>query len=125
MEVSTLFDSNGSDEQQEYGLDDRFAPSLPIILIGAAAGVAGGVTGLYLAYVQFGLNAAASAAVATLGLCAGLGITGAAFSSLTGSRATLSNIGFGCGLIVLVLLFFGFCSLVGALAATLILTLGA
>ena len=100
------------------------APSLPIILLSTATGLASGILGLYISYRAIGLGAPLSASVATLCLLAGLSISAAMLSILTDSRAVLANIGFSCGLILLSLLFFGLCSLMGALAAMLILLYG-
>ena len=100
------------------------APSLPIILLSTATGLASGILGLYISYRAGGLGAPLSASVATLCLLAGLSISAAVLSILTDSRAVLANIGFSCGLILLSLLFFGLCSLMGALAAMLILLYG-
>lgn len=100
------------------------APSLPIILLSTATGLASGILGLYVAYRTVGLTAPISAGVATLCLLAGLSLTAAILSILTDSRAALANIGFSCGLILLSLLFFGLCSVMGALAAMLILFYG-
>ncbi len=97
------------------------APSLPIILFSAAGGVAGGVLTLYVAYGRFGLGPELSAGLATLGLLFSLGLSGAALSAATGSRAAPVNILFSCGLILLMLIFLGLCLLVGALAGTVLL----
>ena len=103
---------------------DVAQPSLPIILISAAAGIAGGVIGLYATYTALGWDVQPSVFVAVLGMSLGLGVSGAGLSLLTGSRAALANIGFSCGLIVAALLFFGLCTLLGALGATLLLLRG-
>ena len=100
------------------------SPSLAIILMSAAIGLAGGIIGLYVAYIVLDLSVQLSAAVATLCLSAALGITGAGLSSLTRSRAATANIAFSCGLILLATVLFGFCTLAGALAATFVLTWG-
>ena len=100
---------------------DDTGPSLPIILISAACGVALGIVGLYLTYTVAGWDLPASVFVAALGASAGLGSAGAGLTSLTGSRAAVANITMSCGLIVISLAFLGLCMLVGALAATLLL----
>ncbi|MEZ4659134.1 MAG: hypothetical protein R2911_16345 [Caldilineaceae bacterium] len=100
------------------------APSLPIILLSTATGLASGILGLYVAYRTVGLGAPISAGVATVCLLAGLSLAAAILSILTDSRAVLANIGFSCGLILLSLLFFGLCSVMGALAAMIILFYG-
>ena len=96
------------------------APSLPIILFSAACGLAASVLAFFLAYRVFFLNLPVSAALATLALCFVLGIVGAGLSILTGSRAVISNVVFGCGVILAMLLFFALCTLAGAVAATLV-----
>lgn len=102
---------------------DPSTPSLPIILLSAASGISAGIIALYLTYRTFGLSIEWSVAIAVLSLSAALGCTGALLSTLTGSRAAISNIAFSCGLILITLLFFALCTLVGAIAATFILTL--
>lgn len=96
-------------------------PSLPIILLSAASAIAGGVIALYLAYREFALSIELSAAIATFVASVAMGVTGATFSALTGSRAAASNIAFSCGLILISLLFMGICALVGAAAALFLL----
>ena len=95
-------------------------PSLPIILLSAA----GGILGLYVAYIVLDLSPQLTAAMTTLSLCIGLGSVGAVLSFLTDSGAALSNIALSCGLAVLTILFFSLCTLAGAMTATLILTWG-
>jgi len=102
---------------------DPSTPSLPIILLSAASGISAGIIALYITYRTFGLAIEWSVAIAVLCLSAALGCTGALLSTLTGSRAAMSNIAFSCGLILITLLFFALCTLVGAIAATFILTL--
>lgn len=97
-------------------------PSLPIILISAACGIAGGVVGLYVTYAALGSSIQVSVFVAVLGLSLGLGASGAGLSALTSSRAAVANIVFSCGLILASFLFLGLCMIVGALGATLLLT---
>lgn len=98
-------------------------PSLPIILLSAASAIAGFIIALYVAYRELSLPIALSAGLATLFASAVLGITGALLSSITRTRAAASNIAFSCGLILLALLFFGLCLLVGAVAALILLLL--
>lgn len=95
-------------------------PSLPIILISAVCGIAGGVVSLYVARMVLRWELPASVFVAVLGLCAGVGLAGAGLSILTDSRAAIANIVFSCGLIGATLVFFILCSLLGALGATLL-----
>jgi hypothetical protein len=106
----------------EYGLEvEETRPSLPIILISAACGIAAGVVGLYVTRMWLRWDVQPSVFVAVLGLSLGLGMSGAGLSALTGSRAAIANIVFSCGLIGASLVFFALCSLVGALGATLLL----
>jgi hypothetical protein len=97
-------------------------PSLPIILFGTACGVGSGIIALYLTYRVFVFTLPVSAGIATFCLLAVLGSTAGGLSAVTRSNA-IANIVFSCGLIVISVFFFAFCSLVGALAATLILNL--
>lgn len=128
-DIDFLFDQHDTDE---YGSNNfsyfsaagRTEPSLAIILMSAACGLAGGIFGLYIAYIVLDLSVQISAAVATLCLSAALGITGSGLTVLTGSRAATANIALSCGLILLATVLFGFCTLAGALAATLVLTTG-
>jgi hypothetical protein len=107
---------------EEYELElTETRPSLPIILISAACGIAGGVVGLYVTRIGLRWEPQPSIFVAALGLSLSMGAAGAGLSALTGSRAAVANIVFSCALIGASLLFFGLCSLVGALGATLLL----
>lgn len=101
---------------------DRGALSLPIILISAACGIAGGILGIYIGYIALDLSVQWSAALGTLALCFGLGGSGALLSSLTDSHSAFGNIVFSCGLVLLSTIFLGLCTLVGAVMATLMLT---
>ena len=94
-------------------------PSLPIILISSACGIAGGVVGLYVTYAALGWAIQASVFVAVLGMSLGLGAAGAGLSALTGSRAAIANIVFSCGLILASFVFLSLCMILGALGATL------
>ncbi len=128
-EINSLFDQYDADAVSRYDASGEDAyrqrgPSLPIILISAASGISGGVLGLYIAYIALDLNVQISAAVATLSLCAALGVSGASLSAITGSRSATGNIALSCGLILLVTVFFGLCTLMGAVSASLILTWG-
>lgn len=118
FEIDADMQSGFADEDA----DGRRGPSLPIILISAASGIAAGVLGLYVAYIVLDLSVQLSAAVATLSLCVALGISGSFFSSLTGSRAAIGNIALSCGVVLLVTIFFSLCTLTGAIFASLILT---
>ena len=97
------------------------APSLPIILISVFVGLGSGALGLYLAYGALGWSLPASAAFATLTLLMGLAASAGGLSSLEGTGSGWINLGLSCGLLLLLLIYFGFCLLVGAVAATLAL----
>jgi len=103
--------------------DLRDAPSLPIILVSAAVGVAAGVTTFFLLWEMTALRLEWSAGFSTLALLFGMGACGALLSAATGSRAAVPNILFSCGTILMLLLFFGICMVTGALGATLLLFL--
>jgi hypothetical protein len=105
-----------------FAEDEPRSPSLPIILFSAACGISSGIIALYVAYRLILLSLPWSAGVATLVMLGVLSLTSAGLSSLTRSHL-LANTAFSCGLLLLALFFFGLCSFVGALAATLLLTL--
>jgi hypothetical protein len=107
------------DDGDDSAVETR--PSLPIILVSAALGLAGAVIGLYVTYIALGWELEPSVFAAVLCLSFGLGVTGAGLSAVTGTGATLQNIGFSCGLIAFSTVFLGGCMLVGALAATFVL----
>lgn len=108
-----------SDSSVEQDVD-RAAPSLPIILISAACGIASGVFGLYIGYVLLNLSIPLSAGLATLSMLFGLGISGAALTAAIGQRGAFYNMLFSCTLIVLVILFMTICATVGAIVATML-----
>jgi len=103
---------------------NRDAPSLPIVLLSAAGGIAAGIIGAYLARFILHMNPPASAAIGTLSMLGVLATVGIALSQLVESRAATANIAMSCGLVFFTMLFFGFCTLSGAFVATFILTLG-
>lgn len=104
-------------------IEEREAPSLPIILVSAAMGIIGGVATYFILQQLFNVRVEYSVAAAVLALCFGLGATGGILSAATGSRAAVPNILFSCGVILLAGLFLGLCMVVGALGATLSLFL--
>jgi hypothetical protein len=117
-------DDYDPDEFESPEVEERLqAPSLPIILFSAASGVAGGVIVLFVSYKWLQWGVELSAALATLALLFGLGISGAILSAATGTRAAPVNILFSCGLILLAVLFLGLCLLVGALFSTVFVRL--
>ena len=119
VEHDDLFDVGTLDDSPRVSS----APSLPIILLSAASGISAGIIALYITYRTLGLTIQWSEAITVFCLSAAVGCTGALLSVFTGSRASLLNIAFSCGLILVTLLFFTLCTLVGAIAATFILTL--
>ena len=96
-------------------------PSLSIILISAACGMAGGVFGLYISYGVLGWRISLSAGLTTLGLLVGLGLSGAALTAATGERGAVVNMVFSCTLVALVVLFMTMCAVAGAAVATLLM----
>jgi hypothetical protein len=107
---------------EEYELEiEETRPSLPIILISAACGIAGGVVSLYITRMGLRWEPQPSVFAAVLGMSLGMGAAGAGLSALTGSRAAIANIVFSCALIGASVVFFALCSLAGALGATLLL----
>lgn len=111
-----------AEELNRYAPDNTpQGPSLPIILLSTASAIAGFIVALYLAYREFAFRIEISAAIATFFASAVLGITGATLSAITGARSAVSNIAFSCGLILISVLFFGLCLLVGAFGALLLL----
>lgn len=120
------------DEDAQFGVVDASlseleytdsAPSLAIILISAACGIGFGVIGLYITYQLLGLTIQLSVAAAVFAASLGLGFSGALLSAVTGSRAAVANIFFSCGLVIATGIFFGLCTLVGAIAATFVLSI--
>ncbi|MFO7635006.1 MAG: hypothetical protein R6W76_20835 [Caldilinea sp.] len=127
-EFSARFSPDDTDDDfpyddRENGFDDS-GPSLPIILISAAAGIAGGVVGLYVTYTVLGWELPAGVFIAVLCASIGLGVSGAGLTALTGTRAAVANIAMSCGLIMISLVFLGLCMLIGALVATLVVIFG-
>jgi hypothetical protein len=120
------WDESGEIERiEEIGdlVEQEASPSLPIILFSAASGLAGGVIGLYVSYRMVRLPIELSAGLATLSMLIALGLSGAVLSAMTGARAAPANILFSCGLILVTLIFFGLCTVIGAIGATLLLGL--
>jgi hypothetical protein len=102
-------------------IDQERAPSLPIVLISAACGITGGIIGLYISTSLLDFGIALSAAMTTLGLLFGLGISGAALTAVTGERGAIVNIAFSCTLIALMVLFMTMCAVAGAALATFLI----
>ena len=117
---------NRTDNLFRQALDDvddyDDAPSLPVVLLSAISGIGGGVIALYVGYGVLHLGIQLTAALATLGLLFGVGVSGAAMSAVTGTRGAATNMLFSCGVIVLVLVFLSVCMVFGAVAATLLVT---
>lgn len=78
------------------------------------------ILAFYVAFEILRFRIEPSAGIATLGLLAVLGFVGTGLSAIVGSRATMSNLGFSCGLILLMGLFFSLCMISGAVAAMLL-----
>lgn len=104
----------------DYEEDDLSGPSLPIVLLSAASAIGFGILSFYLAYEVFRLKVELSAGISTFCLLIVLGLMSTGLSSLIGSRTAMSNLGFSCGLILLMLLFFSLCMISGAFAAILL-----
>lgn len=99
-------------------------PSLPVILFGAACGVAAGVVALYIGYEFIRLALPVSAALATLMALFVLAAVAAGFTRALGSNAYAANIGLSCGLLILSALFLSVCVLCGAFIAAILAATG-
>ncbi len=99
-------------------------PTLPIILLSVFVGVGSGILVLFLCFETFGLGVAWSTGLTTLTIMAAVAGTAATLSRLYDERATGMNVGFGCGLTLLIALFAGFCLLMGLFAGTIALSFG-
>ncbi len=99
-------------------------PTLPIILFSVFAGLGSGVLAFYLCFETFGLGSGWSVGLTSLALMGVVSATAALLSRLHDERTVGVNVGFGCGLMVLIALFAGFCLLMGLFAGTLALTFG-
>jgi hypothetical protein len=119
-----FFDPNEEINPLDLALDEirPIGPSLPVILFSAACGIGSGIIGLYLAYRVLLFTLPVSAGLATLCMLAMLGGVAAGLSAVTRSNG-MANIAFSCGLVMVTVLFFAFCSLLGAFAATMLLRL--
>lgn len=116
---------NGTDITFLQALDEvddhDEGPSLPVILFSTVSGISCGVIALYVGFSMLQLNVQLTAAVATLGLLFGMGVSGAAMSAVTGTRGAATNMLFSCVATVLVLLFMSVCMVLGAVSATLLI----
>ncbi|RLT44602.1 MAG: hypothetical protein DWI57_03075 [Chloroflexi bacterium] len=99
-------------------------PTLPIILFSVFAGLGSGVLAFYLCFETFGLGAAWSVGLSSLVVVGSVSGSAAFLSRLYDERTVGMNVGFGCGLTLLVVLFAGFCLLMGLFAGTIALTFG-
>lgn len=104
----------------DYDEDNLSGPSLPIILLSSASAVGFSILSFFFAYEIIRLRLELSAGIATFSLLIVLGIVGTGLSAVIGSRSTLSNLGFSCGLILIMGLFFSLCMIGGAFAAMLL-----
>ena len=100
------------------------SPSLPAILLTAAFAIACAAVSLYIAHWPLGYDLRASSVLAVWVLCVTFGPLGFVCSQWVGSPTIGRNIGLGCGLTLVTLLFFGLCGLMGALAALVAGALG-
>ena len=105
-------------------LSPAATPTLPIILFSVFAGVGSGVLAFFLCYETFLLGPAWSTGLTSLVVMGVVSDTAAFLSRLYDERTVWVNVGFGCGLTLLALLFIGFCLLMGLFAGTLALTFG-
>jgi hypothetical protein len=99
-------------------------PTLPIILLSVFVGVGSGVLAFYLCFETFALGAPWSAGLTALAVIGAVSGSAALLSRLYDERTTGMNVGFGCGLTLLVALFAGFCLLMGLFAGTIALAFG-
>ena len=99
-------------------------PTLPIILLSVFVGVGSGVLAFYLCFETLGLGAAWSVGLTALVVMGAVSGSAASLSRLYDERTVGMNVGFGCGLTLLVLLFTAFCLLMGLFAGTIALTFG-
>ena len=99
-------------------------PTLPIILFSVFVGAGSGVLAFYLCFETFGLGTAWSAGLTALVLMGTVSGSAASLSRLHDERTVGVNVGFGCGLMLLIILFGGFCLLMGLFAGTIALTFG-
>ncbi|MFZ1756885.1 MAG: hypothetical protein WAU10_24250 [Caldilineaceae bacterium] len=108
----------------KHSMSPAPTPTLPIILFSVFAGVGSGVLAFFLCFETLGLGAAWSSGLTSLVLMAVVSGSAALLSRLYDERTVGINVGFGCGLTLLVALFAGFCLLIGLFAGTLALTFG-
>ena len=117
---------NGTDITFLQALDEvddhDEGPSLPVILFSTVSGISCGVIALYVGFSMLALSIELTAAMATLGLLCGMGVSGAIVSAVTGARHAATNMLFSCGAIVFVLLFMSVCMVFGAISATLLIS---
>ncbi|HRJ41364.1 MAG: hypothetical protein KJZ86_11685 [Caldilineaceae bacterium] len=99
-------------------------PTLPIILFSLFAGMGSGVLAYFLCFETFGLGPAWSSGVTSLVLIGVVSGTAGLLSRLHDERTVGVNVVFGCGLTLLVVLFVGFCLLMGLFAGTVALLFG-
>lgn len=114
-----------ADIESELGHSSDPTPSIPIILLSSAFGLVCGMIGLFLSYGVVGFGVEWSVAACMISTFVGLAVSSIGLSILSESSAYLGNLLFGCGLIVLSVLFFTLCTVAGALASAIILLLAA
>lgn len=104
----------------DFEEDELDGPSLPIILISAASAVGLGILSFFISYEMLRFRIELSTGIATLCLLTVAGFVSTGLSAAIGSRTTMSNLGFSCGLILLMVLFFTLCLISGAFVAMLL-----
>lgn len=113
------------DSWADEAIDDvATGPALPAILLNAALAltVAGGT--FFLARFLLDGTLLTSTVIATLALLIAFTPLGVLAARLTGRPVLVGNLGWGCGVLVMTLLFFGLCGLSGAVAALLVRAAG-
>lgn len=99
-------------------------PTLPIILFSVFAGLGCGVLAFYICFEAAGLGATWSVGLTSLVVIGAVSGSAGLLSRLHDERTVGMNVGFGCVLTLLVVLFIAFCLLMGLLAGTLALIFG-
>lgn len=109
----------------EEGDDEvNTTPALPSILLNAALSIVV-VVGAFC-FARFGLSGTLLTSTVIAGLIWLISFTplGILAARLTGTPVLVGNLGWGCGVMVVMLLCFGLCGLSGAVAALLVRTAG-
>lgn len=121
--LDTVLDSP-TVEPAFLGEEQAADPSLPAIFLTATfALLSAGIT-FYVAHRVLAFDLVDSFVLTLIGLTLLFGPLGIAASLLVGSPALAQNVGYGCGLMIVALLFFAVCLVVGALAAIFAVQMG-